>query len=408
MPTFSYKVGNESGKISTGVIEADTVEQAAAKLKSQGFSILYLSHGQLNLAEIIDKIQNRLGPEIKSLERVMFTSNFAEMLKTGLPIIDAISTFEDQGGSRRARNMFRQIVSEIRAGQLPSVAFSRFPKSFPPLYTHVMASGETTGTLGETMEYLARQLKKEHELTGRVKGSLMYPVVVLIVMIVVMGFITFSVVPKITAFATSLNQELPLPTKILINGNKFLIKYSPIIAIAAIALAVSLGKVLSTPVGKKKLDTLLLKMPILGTLIKRYDLARFCRLLGAFYHYGISLPQAFDTLSVSLSNSAYKFAALSIKENVARGVSLSQAIEKEDSKLFPGIMVRVVRGAEKSAGVDESLWRLAEYYETELENSLKNMTTIIEPILIVILGLSVVSIAVAVIVPIYKISVSFK
>ncbi len=410
MPTYIYKAGHQSGEIVNGKVQADSIDLAAESLRKQGLSILQLrpiGSGSLNFDTIKDFLQGLGKAELSSSERVMFTSNFSEMLKTGLSIVEAISTFEDEGGSGRSKRMFQEIVTDIKAGRAPSSSFAKFPKTFPPIYTHIMSSGETTGTLAETMSYLAKQLKKDHDLTSKVKGAMTYPVVVIVVMIVVLGFIAFSVLPKITSFAENLGQDLPLATKILIGTNKFIVKNAVFIILGFIGSAIAFIRISATPLGRRVIDRLLLKIPIFGQLAKRYDLARYCRLLGAFYHYGISLPQAFDILSVSLSNYYYQQAAISIKGNIARGVALSDAMDREDRGLFPKIMVRVVRGAERSAGVDESLWRLADYYESELENSLNSMTTIIEPILIIVLGIAIVGIAIAVIVPIYKITTSF-
>jgi len=411
MATFTYKAGDSSGRIINGKLEADNLEAAAATIKSQGLAILHLKEGDprsFDVAEVLDRFMQIFQPELSGSERVMFTTNFAEMLKTGLPIVEAISTFEDEGSSPSARRMFQQIVAEIRAGHPPSTAFAKFPKSFPPIYTQIMVSGETTGTMGETMGYLATQLKKDHDLISKVKGSLTYPIVVSTVMFAVLGFITFSVLPKITAFITGLGQDLPFATKLLITTNRFIINNSILIAIFGALAFAGFIKFNRTDRGRRVIDGFMLRVPIFGSLVKKFDLARFCRLLGAFYHYGISLPQAFDSLSTSLANYYYRTAAKSIKENVSRGVALSEALDREDPKLFPRLMVRVIRGAERSAGVDDSLWRLAEFYEGELENVLKNLTTIIEPILIIVLGLAVVGIAVAVVVPIYRVTVNFS
>ena len=201
MAVYLYQAGMSGGKIIQGSVEAADEKDAVDKLKSQGYFVLKLRRagsGDLNLDDIKDNILGRFQPEISGLDRVMFTTNLAELLKTGLPIVEAIETFVEQGGSSRMKKMVQDIVADIRAGKPPSTAFARFPRSFPPVYTAIVASGETIGTLGDTLSYLGNQLKKDYELKSKVKGAFTYPIVVIIVMLIVSVFILFFVVPKIT------------------------------------------------------------------------------------------------------------------------------------------------------------------------------------------------------------------
>jgi type IV pilus assembly protein PilC len=412
MPTYNYRVGRENRAIIKGQIDAPDQYSAVDKLKKQGYYILQIKKtgmiGPFDTEKIKDDILSLAGAELKPLEKMMFTKTLAEMMKTGLPIIEAMSTFEEQGNSQRAKKMFKSIIADIRGGLPPSKAFAKYPKTFSILYTSVLESGESMGNMGETLSYLASELKKDNDLVSKVKSALIYPIVILVVMLVVMGFITIYVVPKITTFASNLGQELPMATKLLIDGSNFIMKYAPIIIGILVVGIIAFIRIINSEPGRKIYDKFLLKIPLIGLFIVKFNLSRFCRLLGAFQHYGISLPKAFDTLQASVSNYYYRVAVINIKNNVARGIALSEALEREDQFLFPKITSGVLRGAEKSAGVDEALWRLADYYETELETSLKNITTMIEPLMIVFLGVCVVALAVAVIVPIYKITVSFK
>lgn len=412
MATFYYLGGSYEGRLIKGEVEAENEQSAAQKIRKQHLYILSLHKsnqiGPIDLDAIRDKAFSLFGSELKPIERVLFTTHLASMLKTGVPMIEAIEAFEDKSGSGRTRRMFARIVVDLESGKPLSFALSRYPRTFSPIYTHIISSGESMGTLGETLDYLGRQLRREHELASSLKGALMYPMVVLTVMISVLLFISFSVVPKLLTFAQNIGREPPLPTQILIFLTNILLNYGLLLSILGLVGVALLSYALHTKRGREIFDKIVLKLPLFGELIRKYNLARFCRLLGAFYHYGIPLPTAFTILASSLPNIYYQRAVNRFNERMAHGTSLSTSIEDEQGNLFPRLLAQVLRTAEKSANVDEALTRLAEFYETELENTLKNLTTIIEPILILILGIAVMGIALAVVVPIYQVTTSLK
>ncbi len=408
MPNFSYIAGTREGKTLNGRIEADTELLASDKLRKQGYYILNLKKasqiGPIDIEEVKKKMGSLFGSELGAVERMMFTAHLASMLKAGVPIIEAIGTFEDKNANNRRQRMYHQIIADLESGRPLSSALGRYPKTFFPIYTHIVASGESMGTLGETLRYLGDQLRKDHELTGRVRGAMIYPAVVMTIMFLVLGFITFSVVPKLLTFTQSIGTELPLATRILMNGTSFLIAYGIWIFIAVVIGVVLLTKFLKTTRGKEYYDGVMFHLPLFGELARRFNLARFSRLLGAFYHYGIPLPTAFSILTSALPNLYYQRAAENLKDRMSHGMSLAEALDKEPENIMPRLLVRVIRSAEKSATVDEALWRMADYYEEELDGTLKNLTTIIEPVLILILGVAVTGIALAVIVPIYQVT----
>lgn len=412
MATFYYRGGNQEGRTITGEIDADDENTAAVKVRRQGLFILSLRKssqiGPFDLERIHERISGFLGSELKPIERILFTSHLASMLKTGVPLIEAIEAFEDKKGGSRSRKMFKTIVSDLESGRPLSYALARYPRTFSPIYTHIVSSGESMGTLDATLGYLGNQLKRDYEFTASVRGAMIYPAVVLSAMLAVLIFISVTVVPKLLTFAQNVGRELPISTRILIGITNTLLHYGVLIGIILVFFGLAFVKILRTKKGREIIDTLLLKIPIVGELLRGFNLARFSRLLGSFYHYGIPLPTAFTILASSLPNLYYEQEVLRFKEKMAHGLSLSASIDNEKGNLFPKIFVRVLRTAEKSGEVDQALTRLAEYYESELENTLKNMTTIIEPVLILILGLAVMGIALAVVVPIYQITTSLK
>lgn len=406
MPTFHYLATNLAGEDQEGKLEANSREEAAEAIKRQGLLVLELSQegGGVPFSLDLGRIFGLFRGEMSGMERVIFTSSLASMLKTGLPIIEAIEAFIDESSSPRVRSMLQHIIGDIEAGRPLSQALSDFPKTFPPIYTHVVASGEAMGNLNATLEYLAAQLKKDYELRSRIRGAMLYPAVILAAMGAVVIFLTFTVIPKITAFTQTLGQELPLSTKILVGVSNFAISYAPLLAIGAIGAMVLLFAALRTQVGKSTLDALIIKFPLIGEMVRKYNLARFSRLLGSFFQYGIPLTEAFEIIADSLSHTQYRQASLRFRDKITRGQALSDAIKDEKKEVFPGVISRVVKGAEKSGGMYEALSKMAEFYEADLDDSLKNITTIIEPILIIILGIVVAGVAISVVSPIYQLT----
>ena len=412
MASYNYIVGERDGTTQKGRIDARDVESAVSELRKKGLFVLSIKKssqiGIFDLDSIKNSIESRLGPEINEAERLMFTSHLASMLKTGVPIVEAISTFLDKKSSGRRRKMYEAIIADVESGSPLSKALSKYPRSFSPIYANIISSGESMGTLGETLSYLGNQLKKDHELASRVKAALIYPAVISVIMVIVLVFILVAVVPKILTFAENSGGELPVATRILITITDILTQYG-IVILAVLGVLFSLFlRLIHTKKGKRKFDAVVMLLPLFGELIKRFNLARFARLLGSFYHYGIPLPTAFAILETALPTTQYQDIAHRLSDRISHGASLSAALEEESDKYFPQVMVRVLRSAEKTATVDEALSRLAEYYEEELDGTLKNLTTIIEPVMILILGVAVTGIALAVIVPIYEITSNFK
>lgn len=409
MPQFKYTV-SQRGKEATGIVEAHDITEAGEKLQEQGGYILELKErfflGEFKLSRWLQKVMSPLMMKMDVMEKILFTSQLGSMLKTGLPVTKAIEAFVDEKQTRTSA-LLKQVLDQLKSGKSLSETLASYPQTFDKVYVNVLRSGETMGKMAESLIYLGKQMKKEHSLKAKVKSAMTYPMVVLMAMTGVMSFIAISVVPKIVIFAKNAGAQLPQVTQAIIRLTEIMSDYWWLIILIVISVGWGGIRVLKTPEGRKLADRLLLKLPIIGELVKRYNQARFARLLSGFYRYGISVKEGFEILTDTLSNYYYSQACIRMGEKIMAGKSLSASLSSE-RKLFSGIMARVVKGAEQTGGVDETLSKLADYYEEELENSLNSLTTIIEPILIVFLGIGVIGIALAVIVPIYRVTAQLK
>lgn len=388
------------------MVEADDVAAAAEQLKLEGGYILELkerfSLSWLTSSRWLEQLFDPLAERTLKSEKVLFTSQLGEMLRTGLPIIKALEVFIDEKQGRGASPL-KKIMAQLEMGKSLSQALSIYPRVFDTVYISIVRSGEAMGKLAETLIYLGRQLKREQALRTKVRSALIYPAVVLISMAAVMIFITLSVVPKIVTFAQNSGAPLPLATQAIIAVTMWLSRYWLAVTIGAVLGLIGLWRAVQTEMGKKAVDQLILRLPLIGQMVRRYNQVRFTRLLSGFYRYGISVEASFDILSDCLGNAGYSSACRRIKQRLIRGENLSNSLALEQA-LFSGIIVRVVKGGEQTGVLDQTLLKLAIYYERELNDKLNNLTAIIEPILILLLGVGVLGIALAVIVPIYKVT----
>ena len=410
MVQFKYTVSRK-GQESSGVVEADNLAEAAEKLGEKGGYILELkqrfSWGSVKIERGLEKLLVPLTERMSGGEKILFTTQMGAMLKAGLPITSAIEVFVDEQQSKGTSVALKRIMGQLEAGKSLAEALASYPKVFDKIYVSVVKAGETMGKLAESLGYLGEQLKRDHDLKSRIRSAMIYPIVVLTAMIGVMSFIVFSVVPKIIVFAQTSGAELPQITKIMVAGVEFASQWWGLMLLGVLGLGVGWWRLGRTEKGKRLIGGMWLRVPVISNLVRRYNQARFARLLSGFYRYGISVELAFEILAETLSSYHYTEACLRMKSKLVLGKSLSSVLSAE-RELFSPIMSRVVKGAEHTGVVDETLLKLAEYYEEELETALNDLTTIIEPIMIVFLGMGVIGIALSVILPIYRVTSQLK
>ena len=410
MPEFEYKAASRD-EYKSGRLTAGSELEATTMLTEQGLTVVSLR--QRNpleigfLSDFFSKLDRELNERMGMTEKILFTSQMSSMIKAGLPIMDALSTFVDQKSSTGSARIVGRMILEIQAGRKLSEAMARFPKIFPPAYIAVLRAGEGSGTLADSLGYLATQLRRENDLANKVRSALIYPIVVITAMVAVMIFISVSIVPKILLFAQSSGQKLPGYTLALVNTVSFFTRYWYLFSLLLVLIVVALVGFSKSKKGARILGRLSLRLPIVGPLVVRYNLARFSRVLGGFYIYGVEIVASFDILAASLDNPLYRDACSRINDHLTVGRGLADAIANE-KELFPSIVNRLIRGAEKTGNLGETLDKFAAYYEEELEVALRNLLSLIEPALIFILGFGVLGLAMVVIVPIYKITSTIK
>jgi type II secretory pathway component PulF len=395
MSLFIYEISNSS-QTQKGKVNADNLEEAATQIKKPGWAIV-------DLYELKDEkggLFSRGSAKFPLYDKINFTDHLASSVGAGTPIQEALEAYVEEGD--RKSEIIDTINKDIQRGKKLSEAMAKYPSIFSPLYIALVQAGEITGSLDETLEYIAGELRREHEFVSRVKSALFYPIVVLSVSVVVVALVIGIVVPRIIDITKNFGSDLPAITRLVVAFSEFLVNYYYLIILLFLASIAAFIYALKKQNVRKALAAKLLKSPLIGPIMRQYTLARMLRIVGGCIKYGIQLPKAFEISASVVDNDLYKVACENINKKITRGQSLSIALSGEDKVLFPSIISKTVRGGERTSSVDVGLLRLSSYYETEVDRNLKRLTEMLEPAMIVSLGILVALIAISVIAPIYQ------
>lgn len=396
MLDYQYKAKDKvSGRIIAGTIQADN-EMAAGKL---------LLKQNMYPVELKPKRGPVLGAgsvrgKVKAKDRVVFTRQLATLIKAGLPLAQALHSTTDQVSNKKLKEIIFRLTKSVEGGQPLSKSLEEYPENFNKIYVSMVEAGEASGKLDESLERLAVQLEKDAEIAGKVKGALIYPAIVMVVIVLVLGFMITSVVPQIATLYKSFNKPLPFITVIMIAIADALTKWW-FITFPIIALAIyGAFRGFKTPQGRLFMDRAKITMPPLNQLYLKMYMARFARTLGSLVASGIPILQALALVSESVNNELIKGETLILAEEVKSGQSLAEALQK--TEYFLPLVGQMIKVGEDSGTMGDMLDRLATFYENEVDQTVKNISTLIEPILIVFLGLMVVVMIMGVLFPVYN------
>ncbi len=400
MPIFKYTARNEYGEKIAGKVEAKNKNQAASTLMSRNLLLVDLKP---ITATSFSSLQSLL-MGVSSNDLVNLTRQLATMINAGLPLATALAILQDQS-KPAMQSLVTKILKDVESGQNFADALAEHPKVFSRVYIQLVRAGELGGVLDEVLDRLADTLEKQKDFKEKTKGAMIYPVIVLIAMVVVAFIMMVFVMPKMTEMYKDFNADLPLPTKILMAISNFSANYWWVILLLAGGGGFGLRVWAKTELGEKKIDEWLMKAPLIGVLRKKMVLTEFARTLSLLLGAGVSLLEALDIVGKAVDSISFREVFLGAKEEVEKGVSLSQALEVYE--IVPRILPQMVSVGEETGRIDEILLKLAEYYERESEYAVKNLTTAMEPIIMAILGIGVGVMIVAIIMPIYNLTSQF-
>ena len=339
-------------------------------------------------------------------EQVIFARHLAVMARSGMPLLDSLLLIKKQSRSKSMKKILEQVTIEVSNGQFLSASLEQFRRVFGDLFVDIIRVGEASGTLSENLNYLADELKKKQELRGKVIGAMVYPVIVLTATLGITGLLTIFIFPKIMPVFQSLNVDLPITTKILIAVSNILTNYGGWVVSAAFMLLVILWALLRVEKIRYYYDAVLLHSPIIGSVVHAVNLSNFCRTLGLTLKSGVQVVQAIEITTSTLSNLVYRKELSVIGVDLAKGEAISKHLSKH-SNVFPPLLAQMVEVGENTGNLSDTFLYLAEFYEGELNEFTKNMSTILEPILMVTMGIIVGFVAISIITPIYEVTQRF-
>ncbi len=336
-------------------------------------------------------------------EKLFFVQHLGLMLKSGISLSRALKTLAIQSSNKRFQDILTQTAKKVEEGSSFAEALEPHEKVFGEMFTSMINAGEISGKLEDVLNQLFIQMKKEHHLISKVKGALTYPSVIIFAMIGIGTFMLVVIVPKITSMFSELGAELPIATKILISMSDAIVNNGILVVIGLIVFITALVNALKTAKGKFIFQAILLKTPIFGTIIKKINLARFSRNISSLLQTDIMIIKSFGITADVLSNVHYKKSIKEMAENIKDGGKISEAINNYPN-LFTPVVAQMIAIGEETGELDTILVELAEFYEEEIDQIMENLPTIIEPVLILMLGLGVGGVALAIVMPMFSIS----
>jgi type II secretory pathway component PulF len=403
--TYQYKARDDSGKAIQGVMSADSEHAVAIKLRQMGHIPITIearreSLSFLNFFFVLQR--SRVTPS----DRNLFTRQLFALQNSGLPILASLSALKQQVTSESFRTILQQAMTDIENGSSLSLALEKFPKVFDPLYVSMIRSGETSGRLPEILERLAILGEHEYKVHRKVKSAMRYPMIVFTAMILGFIFLITQIIPKFAQLYGQFKTNLPLPTRILIGINDVMVHYGWLIVILLVVLFVFTKRLFNTKRGGWLLDEWKLKIPIFGPLILKVILSRFCRITGTLMKSGVPILQILDLGSRGIENRVIAATIEKIKESVNEGKGMSAPMH--DSPFFPPVVVQMVLVGENTGRLDELLIHVANYYDDEVDYIIENLTALIEPILILVLGIGVLFMALGIFMPMWSLMNLFR
>jgi len=398
---FYYKA-IQNGKILKGKIEAEEENDVINYLKTKGIFIIEIKKERSFQISLLNSIFDR----VNFSDIVNFTRQLAMMINAGLTLVEGLDILKKQTTKQSIKKIINDFSEEVKAGNPFSTALKKYNSHFSNLYIALVRSGEASGKLGEILLKLADNLEKEQEFKAKVKGALIYPVIVVLAMIFVIFIMITFVLPKLLNLYKDFNIDLPFTTQALIILSSFMTKFWPLLIGGFILIIIIVKNYLKTKEGKFLYDSTLLKIPVLNKVIKMSSLVDLTRTLSILIGAGISILEALDIVKDTSENIVYQKSFANIYKKVEKGVSLATAMEEEE--IFPPILVQMTQVGEQTGHLDDTLSRISRYFEMESELAVKAMTTLIEPAILVFLGLGVGFLVMSVITPIYNLTSSFK
>jgi len=396
MPTWMYEGKTANGQMKKGRIDADSEEAAHSKLRQMQITPSSLKKAGLLQADLA--LPGMGGVAKKDL--VIFTRQFATMIDSGLPLVQCLDIQAEQAANPQFRKELTVIKETVEGGATFADALRKFPKTFDELYINLVSAGEIGGILDTILNRLAAYIEKNQKLKGQVKGAMTYPAVVLVVTIGCVTLLLVKVVPMFNQVFTEMGTELPLPTQILVDASEWLQSYFYLLIVGIIGLIVGYKTAIKSAKVRHVRDKIMMKAPVLGDLVVKSSVARFCRTLGTMISSGVPILDALEICSKTAGNSVIEQAVMQTRDSISEGRTIAEPLA--EAKVFPQMVCQMISVGEATGALDTMLSKIADFYEDETEAAVGALTSALEPIMLVGLGGTVGFFVVAMYLPIFK------
>lgn len=399
MPFYSYLVRNRLGENLKGIVDAPSLELASEALREKGFIIISLKRKERSFWYLLT---NRFLNRITAKDIVLFSRQLAVMAGATLPLVQSLQILGKQTDNLNLKLIIADITNQVEGGAKLSTAFEKHPQVFSHFYINMIRSGETSGRLDEVLNYLADQEEKDYDLTSRIKGAMIYPAFIFGGLILVAAVMMIFVIPQLTRVLAESQQALPVSTQLLVFTSNFLVSYWWVILAVVVILIVSWRLTLQFDFGRRYWDAFKLHFPLIGELLQKIYLTRLTRSLGTLLRGGIPLTQSLKVASNVVSNRTYQLLIAAVVKEVEDGNPL--ALLFQQSKVVPPMVSQMMAVGEQTGQLDKILERVTDFYSREIENSINNLVTLIEPIIMIVMGVAVGLMVAAIILPLYNLA----
>ena len=390
MPTFAYTARALNGDLRSATLDAPSRDDAVLMLKRMRLSVLKMDEASK---------KPKSGSKVPMRDIVIFTRQFSTMINAGLPLVQALDILSKQSEHKGLQQITKAVVFEVESGATVADAMRNHPKGFSDLYTNMVAAGEAGGILDTILMRLATFLEKNDRLVRKVKGAMVYPAVIMSVAALAIVILLWKVIPVFKDMFASVNMELPLPTKIVIGMSAFLNDYWWAIGLGAFAFSILIQRVYATPEGKLGIDKLMLKLPVLGDVLRKASVSRFTRTLGTLISSGVPILDGLEITARTAGNRVVQDAIMASRASIAGGDTIAAPLAK--SNVFPPMVISMIAVGEQTGGLDEMLTKIADFYDDEVDAAVSALLSLLEPIMIVVLGVVVGGMIVAMYLPIF-------
>jgi len=396
MPLFEYTARNPTtGQIQKGQLDVPSKDDVTSYLRKNRMMLVSLREAPKPI-----KLSLSFGkPSVKTRDIVIFTRQFATMINAGLPLVQSLDILSKQTENATLKDVTRSVVFDVEAGNTLADAFRKHPNAFTELYVNMIAAGEHGGILDTILLRLATFMEKNDALVRKVKGAMVYPVVIMSVAAIAITVLLIFVIPTFSKMFASVNMELPLPTRIVIGMSGFLTSFWWLILAAGFGIWFGIKRYYATPAGQKQIDGMLLKAPVLGDVVRKSSVSRFTRTLGTLISSGVSILDGLEITAKTAGNRVIHDAVMESRASIAGGETIAAPLDK--SGVFPPMVISMIAVGEQTGGLDEMLTKIADFYDEEVDVAVSALLALMEPMMIVVLGVVVGGMVVAMYLPIF-------